>query len=250
MFFFIVFAWASRMQLWQPYQIDLPEDRKISLLVQKNHIRKISLLKKSFFLEIIPWTGIKQISQHFLKFFPKGGKTVSSETYVCWKRSQGHVKSSFNFHVGKVDKSLKTLLSFSKDDQKHKIFKRKVSSNLSHGHVESSFHNNFWKLFPECRKLSSQVPKKTKGKKFSKKRFFFKVFLWTRKMQIWQSRRNIFERKPKVFCSKSETAQKPWNPQLFYCSKSFSGYLQCSFDKPSKEIRQKPEKFSFNVRKR
>ena len=249
MFFFKVFAWASRMQLWQPCQIDLPEGRKVSLLVQKRSYQKNIFVKKRFFLEIIPWTGIKQISQHFLKFFPKGGKTVSSETYVCRKRSQGHVKSSFNFHVGKVDKSLKTLLSFSKDDQKHKIFRRKVSSKLSHGHVESIFHSTFWKLFPECRKLSSQGPKKTKGKKFSKKQkkgFSSKCSSGHVKCKF-DNPVEIFSRGSRKFFAQNPKQLKNHETlNFFYCS-SFSGYLQCSFDKPSKKIRQKPEKFSLNV---
>ena len=85
------------------------------------------------------------------------------------------------------------------------------SSNLSHGQVESSFHNTFWNFSPNAENFSLKLQKKDQKLKVLKKTFFFIVFLWARKMQSCLSRPNnfmFFEGEPKFFCSISETDQK------------------------------------------
>ena len=150
MFFFKVFAWASRMQLRQPCQIDLPEGRKVSLLVQKRSFKKNIFVKKSVFLGTIPWTSIKQFSQHFLKV---------------------------------VSRMPKSFLSISKKDKRQKVFRKKrFSSKCFSGHVK-------WKFaFPvpitscflrESRKFFAQYPKQIKNHKILNFSLLLQKVFWT-----------------------------------------------------------------------
>ena len=201
------------MQLWQPCQIDLPEDRKASLLVQKRSYKKISLLKKRFFLELIPWTGINNFHNTFWNFSPNA-ENVS--------------------------------LKLQKKDQKLKVLKitfffivflwaRKMQICLSRP-------NNFMR-FEGKPKVFAQYPKPIKNQKILKFSLLLQKVFWTLTMQFWKAFLKIFDWSPKTFRWRSkndkEFFEKKFSFQISYRTQ------RIQFSQTSREkVRPKAGKFS------
>ena len=115
--------------------------------------------------------------------------------------------------------------------QKIQKFQKKTSSKLSSGHVGCRFHNsaeNIWtedhNFIGECRKNHEH---------FFSLKCSIKIFRWTRKILSWPTRRNSFDKRPKLRCSLS------WNDGNKFCSektrkllsvKRLCQHIGCSFE--------------------
>jgi len=78
---------------------------------------------------------------------------------------------------------------------------------------------------------------------FSKKMFFLEMILWTRRVEFRQPCRKVFARRPKLFCSLSESRKKFEEIQNRLCSSNYSaGHGKSSFEDPVKFFEQKLKK--------
>ena len=74
--------------------------------------------------------------------------------------------------------------------------------------------------------------------------FFVKLFLWTCGMHFWQLFGNFGEKRPKSFCSMSQTDKKYiLSSKNCFSSNCSYGQVECSFDNPSKSLSEKGQKF-------
>ena len=74
---------------------------------------------------------------------------------------------------------------------------------------------------------------------------------WTRRMQFWQPCWNVFDKKPKVYRSKSKSYKKSriFQKKTLFSAKCSSGGIECIFDNPARNFSPKIWKFCLEVRK-
>ena len=86
------------------------------------------------------------------------------------------------------------------DKNNWRFFKKSpFSSKYSYGHINCSFHNLAHKFSAKFEKSSAQGPMMIEGFIFPKKAVFVKMFLWTSRIQFWQTRRKILDEGRKKF---------------------------------------------------
>ena len=115
-------------------------------------------------------------------------------------------------------------------------------SNCSYGHVEGSFYNPPEENLTKGRKISVQIPKKTKKVDFliSPLKFFFGDLAGSFDNSIEKK----IARRPEILRSLSENDQNKIRfSNSCFSSNSSSGYVDCCFDKPAEKRRREADIF-------
>ena len=181
--------------------------------------KNLSLFPNILF-EAVPVGMLNAVLAALLHFFEKkpnffaqgpelNKKLDSSFWQPCWKI------------IDWMPKKVKKFALCAKMIQSIWFFFQKNYSKWSYRRVKSSFHKPAEKFLSEDLffSLISEDDKNTYN--FFKKIFFFQVFLWTRRIQFWQSCGKSFDKIPKIF------PQKTKRKKIYIFSKKT--WLECSW---------------------
>ena len=148
------------------------------------------------------------------------------------------------------DKSPKFFCPLSENDGK-KFTKKNVSSKCSIGNAGCRFVNRFEKFSTKAQKFSLKVRKRWEIKKNYRHWFFVQKFVRTCRMELWQPRRKLSDRRPKDLLLNV----RQWLKKLeilfkkYFSSKCSHGHVECSFDKPVQNFSTKSWKAFFQCPK-
>ena len=162
MFFLKVFLWTRKMHLWQPRWKSLAKSREKFTQFPKM-IRKTKEFRKNYSSSKFPYGHVESIFDNLVENYP--------------------IKSRLFF------------AQCSKMIERNEFFRKNVFRQSVHLDPQ----NAVLTITPKnCRQIVDTLLLKVRKwfKKFtlSNKMFFLKVFLWTRKMHLWQPRwKNLIE---------------------------------------------------------
>ena len=114
-------------------------------------------------------------------------------------------------------------------------------------YIENGFDIPFQNVFAESQKRFWSNSKKWRGV-FQKRYFLIKVFVWTRRMQIWQLCRKFYAECQKNFAQSPTTQQKEKKLKNLFLQHVFE-HVDNSSDKLSQDFWRKPENVSIRFRK-
>ena len=81
-------------------------------------------------------------------------------------------------------------------------------SKVSRGHVKGSFADSAGNFLPSDREIFSERPRKKEKTNLPNIKIVFKIFLRTRKTQLWQRRQETFDKRPNNFDKWPKSSKK------------------------------------------